>query len=222
MKKEIALFGILAVILVSGCAVAEKTADTDGKQTIGTAIEETSNQNSANSDGKQDAADGQTTVGSENDQNADGQNSDNSQNSANNQTATGSESDQDGAGNTEIDGQNTEGTAGSEQSGSAAFNYFGYYIDKQGTPDSIYSDIDISEGSDGNIEVVISIFRLTTLNCVGTCTDKANVLEVYDEEMGVKGTVECTETSAVFTVTESEWSLLNVGDVTECSEKIVD
>lgn len=211
MKKQIFLFSALAAVLVSGCAVAGKNADSTNEQiVISTEINSNTDENTDENTADNSDENADENIEANVDANTDGTTNENAAGQTENSTEqTGNADEQTG---------NTDDAADSE----AGFNAFGHYADMQGT-DEIYSDIWISELSDGSIAVEIGIFRLTTLRGVGYTTDDANVINfVSDSEDVIKGTIECSENGAVFTVTESEWSLLSVGETVECTTVVED
>lgn len=215
MKKQIFLFSALAAVLVSGCAVAGKNADSTNEQiVISTEINSNTDENT-----DENTADNSDENADENaDENIEANVDANTDVAANENAAgqTGNSTEQ--TGNADEQTGSTDDASDSE----AGFNAFGHYADMQGT-NEIYSDIWISELSDGSIAVEIGIFRLTTLRGVGYTTDDANVINfVSDSEDVIKGTIECSENGAVFTVTESEWSLLSVGETVECTTVVED
>jgi len=201
MKKEIFLFSALAAVLVTGCAVSGNTAsNTDNQVVISTTIDEAKDEQNADGVQADDAKDNTDASEADNAENANAE-ADNS--------ADGTGSDVEVTGSIEAD------------SSSVAFTEFGHYADMQGTED-VYSDILIKENADGSIFVEMGIFRLTTLTGTGTPTADANKLEYTDNELEIKGTIEVTESGAVFTVTESEWELITAGEVFEFPTELND
>lgn len=223
MKKELFLIGALAAVLISGCAVAGKNADDSNSTSIGTTIYD---ENSGDATGEQtddengtDEA-GNVENGSDESNDAETGNGVDNTSSQNNSTETNNNGANAENTNTDSNNADNNSTAGSD---AVEFDVVGHYVDKQGTPDDIYSDIYITKYED-SYYAEISIFRLTTL--AGTCTrtDKANVLEFTQNDDGwdVKGTIECSENGAVFTVTESGSDLLKAGEVIEFPEKMAE
>lgn len=193
MKKQIFLFSALAAVLISGCAVAGNNADDTKNQTvIGTAINEEDN----------DTKDVQDTEDSNKDDAA-------SENVDTDDTSVADADVQNGDSDATVIDNTTANSA-------AGFTAFGHYADMQGTED-IYSDIYITENSDKTISVEMGIFRLTNLKGEGYETEDANVLNFVgypdaNTDSVIKGTLEYSDNGVVFTVTESEWSLLNAGE----------
>lgn len=202
MKKEIFLISALAAVLVTGCTVAGKNSD-DNQQTIGTVIEENAD---VQIDDEQAAENDEQngTIEAEGTENADGT-----------ENANGTDTNADDA-NAATEG--SENTDASVIGSSAEFTAFGHYADMQGTED-IYSDILINKQDDGSIYVEIGIYRLTSLSGYATTTEDPMVLNFVndDGDRKINGTIVCSENGAVFTVTESDWSLLNVGDTVDCT-----
>ena len=95
---------------------------------------------------------------------------------------------------------------------------FGEYVDTQGTMEA-YSSMKVNKPSDGKYKVEIAIYRLTSFE--GTATESNGELDfVADDERNIKGKIVIDDNdSATFTVTESDWDLLPVGDSVEFPEK---
>lgn len=88
-------------------------------------------------------------------------------------------------------------------------NYSGRYVDTQGT-DVVYSELILSQRTDGSYEAEIGLYRLTTLS--GTAVLEDDKLLFEDNEIQVKGTIRISEGMAEFTVTESEFPYLSSGE----------
>lgn len=87
------------------------------------------------------------------------------------------------------------------------------YVDNQGT-DSIYSYVYTSVGMEGDEHAVISLYRIGELE--GTYTDKGNGELEFVSSNGIKGYIHFNGwEGASFEVTESDGSLLSVGEVFE-------
>lgn len=97
-------------------------------------------------------------------------------------------------------------------------NIDGFYADTQGTMEA-YSDLTIQRASDGFYEIEIGLYRLTTLS--GYATLENDVLKFVDESMNlnIKGDIIVEDESATFTITESDWENLNIGDSYYFDEK---
>lgn len=95
-------------------------------------------------------------------------------------------------------------------------DYAGTYVDTQGTMES-YSDLSITEESDGTYHVEVNIYRLAALE--GTAKLEGEVLKFIDEEIDVKGDIVVDDESAVLTITESDWEYIENGDRFDFPEK---
>lgn len=96
-------------------------------------------------------------------------------------------------------------------------DYSGSYADMQGTED-IYDELDLVYQGDGLYEVMICIYRVTTLD--GIAKADGGILYFEDEVGKVKGEITIQDAGAVFTVTESEFEYINQGDVFEFPQKL--
>lgn len=104
-------------------------------------------------------------------------------------------------------------------------DFLGTYVDTYGTTD-IYSELIIQRKMSSSYalsaspaDVEIGIYRLTTLTGIGIFDYNNNSMTFHctEEGMNINGEVTFDEfgNSATFTVTESDWDLLPVGEVVE-------
>ena len=98
-------------------------------------------------------------------------------------------------------------------SGKEVSDYSGMYTDTQGT-DSVYSELILTKQEDGSYTFEMGLHRLTTIE--GTATANGNVLYFIGclgDEPLFAGEIVIDGESATATFTESEWSLIESGEV---------
>lgn len=93
------------------------------------------------------------------------------------------------------------------------------FVDRQGTAD-IYSELIMERTAGNNCTATILLYRLTTLDG-NAIMQNDDVYEFEDETLGIKGIIRVLDGGswATFEITETEWSLVNVGDVFEFQER---
>ena len=93
------------------------------------------------------------------------------------------------------------------------------FVDRQGT-DDIYSELNIEETDRNNYTVTIGIYRLVTFEGKAIMQNDGTY-EFEDNVLGVKGIIRVLDDSsgATFEITESDWALVNAGDVFEFPER---
>ncbi len=113
-----------------------------------------------------------------------------------------------------------QGTAGSQAvTAPEKDEYSGVYVDRQGTEDSIFSELEISCREDGLYDVFISFYRLGVSE--GTAEAEGDRLLFEDQDnMMIKGEIRIEETGAVLTITESGFTYIEPGEVMEFPEKL--
>lgn len=93
------------------------------------------------------------------------------------------------------------------------------FADRYGT-DTIYSKLTMEDAEGNNYTATIGIYRLTTFEGKAVMQND-DVYEFEDEIFGVKGIIRILDdcSRATFEITESEWNLVNAGDVFEFPER---
>ncbi|MGN0341888.1 MAG: lysozyme inhibitor LprI family protein [Roseburia sp.] len=93
------------------------------------------------------------------------------------------------------------------------------FVDRQGTMDTVYSELTVEEAEENRYPTTISIYRLTTFDG-NSVLQSDGVYEFEDETLGVRGIIRVIDggSGAIFEITESDWDLVNVGDVFEFPE----
>lgn len=95
-------------------------------------------------------------------------------------------------------------------------DYAGRYVDTQGTMES-YSNLYITEESDGTYTIEVDIYRLVALE--GTAKLERGILKFIDEAKEIRADIIVNDESATFTVTESKRDNIKSGDIFDFPEK---
>lgn len=94
------------------------------------------------------------------------------------------------------------------------------FVDRQGTTDTVYSELILEKPEGNDYSATIELYRLTTLEGKAVMQND-NVYEFQDEAFGVKGMIRVLDGGAwaTFEITESDGNIVNAGDVFEFPER---
>lgn len=106
------------------------------------------------------------------------------------------------------------GTAGNEEEDM----YSGTYVDRQGTED-IFSELELRYLEEGVYEAHVGIFRVGASDGIARAEGEILLFEAEGEPL-IRGEIRIQDSKAVLTITESEFSYIQAGEVFTFSEKL--
>lgn len=112
----------------------------------------------------------------------------------------------------------TQETVWQENSMSEEDMYSGTYVDRQGTED-IYSELELRYLKEGVYEVFVGIFRVGASEGIARAEGEILLFEAEGEPL-IRGEIRIQDSEAVLTITESDFSDIEAGQVFIFPEKL--